>query len=134
MTIPVIKNWFTDSSFGLIRDPDQFPIIASLAVMSLLSYGLLTILAFRESKLNQERLPRTGFNLIGVYGLSVALLFICFVGDTLLISIIPTFDQGYTFFYFLGWIIAVCGTFLGYLGYIMPNWFRKLVDKPKPAK
>lgn len=129
LLLPEIYYWiFIDQSFGLIREVTVTVIMASLAVLSLISYGLISILAFKEARLNIEKLPKIGFNLIGVYGICIPLLFVFFTGDTLLISNVELFSQGYTPFYYLGWCFALFGVILGYLGYIMPSWLKNFIS------
>ena len=125
-----IVYWFTVSQeFGLVRKQTFVAIL--MALLTIISYGLVSIFAFREAKMNTERLPKIGFNLIGVYGICIPMLFVFFSIDTVLISFVESFSNGYTIFYYLGWCFALLGAFLGYLGYIMPSWFKKLVSLTK---
>ncbi|MCG3259658.1 MAG: hypothetical protein H7644_07925 [Candidatus Heimdallarchaeota archaeon] len=127
MSLEAIVYWFSNKEFGLIRD--RFYILVLLAIISLVSYGIMIYFAFKESRHNTEKLPRTGFNLIAVYGISVSLLFIFFALDSVSITLIAAFSKGYSPFYYLGWTFAMIGVFLGYLGYIMPGWLKKIIVK-----
>ena len=127
MSLEAIVYWFSNKEFGLIRD--RFYILVLLAIISLVSYGIMIYFAFKESRHNTEKLPRTGFNLIAVYGISVSLLFIFFALDSVSITLIAAFSKGYSPFYYLGWTFAMIGVFLGYLGYIMPGWLKNLIAK-----
>ncbi len=130
LILPKIYYWiFVDQKFGLIRTRTINLVIASIAIMALISYGLITFFAFKEAKLNIDRLPKIGFNLIGVYGICIPLMFVFFTGDTLLITYVSSFIAGYTPFYYLGWCFALIGIIFGYLGYIMPNWLKNLINR-----
>ncbi len=130
LIIPEISYWiFEDQSFGLIRE--QLGVLILLSILTLISYGLISVFAFREASMNDERLPKIGFNLIGIYGICIALLFVFFTGDTLLINNVALFSRGYSPFYYLGWCFALFGVILGYLGYIMPNWLKNLISRVK---
>jgi len=132
LLLPEIYYWiFVSQDFGLIRE--QTFVLAALSILSLVSYGLVSIFAFKEAKHNTDSLPKIGFNLIGVYGICIPLLFVFFTGDTILISNVESFSRGYTPFYYLGWCFAVIGVILGYLGYIMPKWFKNIHSPVKES-
>ena len=98
-----------------------FHVINTMFVMILLSY-----LAFIERRKNkEEKLARMGFLFIGLFGVFIMLMFISFALDLLILSL--TSITGYTPFYYLSWFFALIGLFSGYLGYIMPPWFKKLL-------
>ena len=125
-----IYYWiYVDRSFGLIRKPAVNLIVVAVSVLALIAYVLITVFSFRESRLTDERLHKIGFNLIGMYGIFIPMLFVAFAIDTVLISSVETFANGYSPMYYLGWVFAIVGLSLGYLGYIMPGWFRKLISK-----
>ncbi len=121
MSIEAIIYWFSNKEFGLLAN--KFYILVLLAIISLVTYIILTFYSFKEAKLNTDKLPRSGFNLIAIYGISVSLLFIFFALD----SVMASLGKGYSPFYYLGWTFAMTGVFLGYLGYIMPSWLKKLI-------
>ena len=91
------------------------------ALVTLAYVLLLAILSFREARQNKEKLPKIGFTFIGLYGLFVSMVFILFAVDIAL-------GGGYTAFYYLAWVSAGLGSLCGYAGYIMPDWFKKLVN------
>ncbi len=130
LLLPQIYTWiYIDQSFGLIRQKSVQLIVISLSLLSLISYGLISVFSFRESRLSTEHFHKVGFILIGLYGIFIPLLFLSFAGDTVLISNVSAFSKGYTPFYYLGWVFALIGIILGYLGYIMPKWFKLLINK-----
>ncbi|OLS32677.1 MAG: hypothetical protein HeimAB125_06450 [Candidatus Heimdallarchaeota archaeon AB_125] len=123
MSMEAIIYWFSDTQFGLLAK--KFYIIVLLAIISLVTYIILVVYAFKEAKMNTEKLPKTGFNLIAAYGISVSLLFVCFALD----SVMASLGKGYSPFYYMGWSFAMVGVFLGYLGYIMPGWLKNIIQK-----
>ncbi|MFW9853012.1 MAG: hypothetical protein ACFFDS_08720, partial [Candidatus Thorarchaeota archaeon] len=122
---PQLQKWVVNPEFGLVRE--QTPILIFYIVISLLSYGLLAFFGFREGVLNTERLPKIGFHLIGFFGVCLVLVFISLAGDPILGALVPAFSQGYSPLYYVGYSFAIIGTAFGYLGYIMPRWFKNLL-------
>ena len=125
LIIPALRFWATDTSFGLLRNKIGEVIV--FAVVSLATYGMLAFFAIREGVLNEEKLPKVGFHLIGTYGVCLVLMFLSFAGDTFIIQIVPAFSQGYSPFFYVGFSLSMIGIGLCYLGYLMPTWFKKLV-------
>ena len=125
LLIPQLQKWVLNPEFGLVRE--QTPILIFYIVISLLSYGLLAFFAFREGILNVDRMPKIGFYLIGAFGACLVLVFISLAGDPILGALVPAFSQGYSPLYYAGYSFAIIGTALGYLGYIMPRWFKNLL-------
>jgi len=108
------------NNFGEDLYSDALPIVIYNAVISLITFGLLAGLAFRESRRSEQQMPKVGFVLIGMYGVFVALVFVLFALDLAML-------EGYTPFYYSAWISAGVGVLCGYLGYIFPNWLRKFL-------
>ncbi|MCG3216264.1 MAG: hypothetical protein KAS63_06075 [Candidatus Heimdallarchaeota archaeon] len=127
LIIPPVIGWFSDSEFGLLRE--QIGVIIVFAVISVVTYGILAFFAIKEGVLNTERLPKIGFHLIGTFGVCLVLLFLSFAGDTFIIQIIARYDQGYSPFFYLGFALSILGIVLGFLGYIMPSWFKNIFSK-----
>ena len=96
-------------------------------IISILSYGLLAYFGTREGVLNDDRLPKVGFYLIGTFGVCMILMFVTIAGDTILVSNVAAFSQGYSPLYYIGFTLAAISLGLGYLGYIMPDWFKNIV-------
>jgi hypothetical protein len=127
MIIPKIIQWGEDPSFGLLRDSTF--VLYYYGIVSILSYGLLAYFGIREGVLNTDRLPKVGFHLIGTFGVCLILMFVCLAGDTILVANVAAFSQGYSPLYYIGFTLAAISLGLGYLGYIMPDWFKNLVVK-----
>ena len=111
----VMKFSFSSEAYS-----DALNVVIYHALVTLALVLSLAILAFREASQNKEKLPKIGFTFIGLYGLFVSFVFVMFAVDIAL-------GGGYSAFYYLGWICAGLGTLFGYVGYIMPDWFRKLL-------
>lgn len=94
--------------------------------MSLYIYISLAVYSFKESKKSDEKIPQTGFKLIGFYGVFVALVFILFIIDLVLGMVT---DSGYTPFYYMAWISAAISSLFAYLGYVMPNWLKNRLSE-----
>jgi hypothetical protein len=125
-SIAGILNGVTVGSLIIMNDfgeelyAEAQPIVIYHAVLSLITFGLLAGLAIRESVKSEEQMPKVGFVLIGMYGIFVALVFILFALDLLM-------PMGYSPFYYAAWISAGVGVLCGYLGYMFPNWLKKLL-------
>lgn len=89
-----------------------------------LTHGYFAILAFREIKSIDDRLSKIGFRLISLFSLLIILVLVLFVLD-LAFGII--FVSSYTIFYYMAWITVGIASAVGYLGYIMPNWFKSII-------
>lgn len=86
---------------------------------------LLASLSFRQWRKAEERLSKMGFLFIGLFGLLLVMVFVLFAVDVLLISL--NLSEGYSVFYYTAWFIEVLASVSGYLGYIMPEWFKALL-------
>ena len=85
---------------------------------------ILAWLSLKERKKTKEKISRTGFLLISLYGTFILLLFLSFGID---LAIVSATGKGYSIFYYLSWFFALAGLVSGYLGYIMPDWFRRII-------
>ncbi len=95
-------------------------------LMSLYIFISLAVYSFKEAKKSDEKIPKTGFRMIGYYGVFVALVFILFITD-LVVGMIA--DSGYTPFYYMAWISGAISSSFAYLGYVMPDWLKKRISK-----
>ncbi len=107
---------------------DAFYAIIVLMISTMLSYGILSYFAFKESKLGVAQLSKTGFRLIGWYGNFIMLVFFFLALDSATFAIFPELP-GYTPFYYIAWTCSAFGLTSGFLGLIMPNWFRTVMTK-----
>ncbi|MCY3411883.1 MAG: hypothetical protein INQ03_09665 [Candidatus Heimdallarchaeota archaeon] len=91
-------------------------------LVSLATYGTLSYYSFKEARVTEQKVPKTGFKMIGWYGISVNLLFIFFVVD--LAWGIARAGDGYTPAYYVAWFMGVIASLMAYLGYVMPAWLK----------
>ncbi len=110
----------TKLNFSSNAYDEALSIVIFHALVTLALVLLLAISSLREAKQNKERLPKIGFTFIGLYGLFVSMVFILFAVDIAL-------GGGYSAFYYMAWVSAGIGSLFGYVGYIMPDWFKKLI-------
>ena len=101
------------------------PIVLYHALNTIFLMCILTYVSLRERKKSDEKLPKIGFLLIAFYGVFNLLLFLSFGID---LAIVYLTEKGYSPFYYLSWVFALLGLICGYLGYIMPDWFKKLIE------
>ncbi len=92
-----------------------------------LVYILLAYFAFREAGRTTHKLHRRGFQAIAWGFIGNILVFIFFLLDAILIMLDPS-SSGYSIFISFAWITALISSFLFYLGYILPTWFRKRIE------
>jgi len=89
---------------------------------------LLSYFAFRESRRTEQKEYRVGFLAIAFGFIANLMVFMFFLIDSILIMLNPA-SPGYSVFISIGWIMAFITAFLFYLGYILPAWFRKWIEK-----
>ena len=96
-----------------------FPFVVYHAVLSLVPNGLLIYFGFKEASAQDEKVPKAGFTLIGLFGVLSIMVFVFFAIDIQWKTYSPA--------YYAGWITAGITTLCGYIGYIMPDWFKRLI-------
>jgi len=89
---------------------------------------LLAYFSFREARRTDQKVYRVGFQAIAFGFIANLLIFVFFLVDSILIMLDPG-SAGYSVFISIGWIMAFITAFLFYLGYILPPWFRKRIEK-----
>ena len=133
--IPIIFGILNGITMGMLIvnlsfDPNAYDAILIYLVwhiiMSLFTYITLALYSFKEAKKSEEKIPQTGFKMIGFYGIFVALVFILFITDLVMGMITGT---GYTVFYYMAWISGAFSSIFAYLGYVMPDWLKNRVTK-----
>ncbi|MHA1910228.1 MAG: hypothetical protein ACTSYA_00915 [Candidatus Kariarchaeaceae archaeon] len=97
-----------------------FPYVIYHAVLALLTNGLLIYFGFKEASVHEDKVPKAGFTLIGLFGVFSMLVFILFAIDVQWKTYSPA--------YYAGWLSAGLATLSGYIGYIMPDWFKRLIN------
>ncbi|NHI94050.1 MAG: hypothetical protein EAX96_16290 [Candidatus Lokiarchaeota archaeon] len=119
--------WGTNESLG---DPVSIRTLTLglFLVYNMVIYIILTNYAFREAKHADKKVTRRAFQAIGIGQILNILIFIMFLGDAILLLLDPS-SPGYSIFVYFAWTFALVATFLFYLGYILPNWFKKIIEK-----
>ncbi|MHA1129740.1 MAG: hypothetical protein ACTSRC_12565 [Candidatus Helarchaeota archaeon] len=116
--------WGVDPIDGVDAPSTRVIILGLFLLFNALVYILLTFLAFRESRKTTQKLYQKGFQAIAFGFIANLSVFIFFLLDSILILLNPS-SLGFSIFISLAWIAAIIASFLFYVGYIMPNWFRK---------
>ncbi len=96
----------------------------------LIWYGLLASTIFlvlfykalSEWKNAVNPVPKMGFLIIALCAIFELLVFIFFIFDSF-------YPAGYSPFYYLAWFSASIAGFFAMIGYLMPGWFKKLIEK-----
>jgi hypothetical protein len=96
-----------------------FPFVVYHVILSLIPNGLLIYFGFKEASAQEEKVPKAGFTLIGLFGVLSIMVFVFFAIDVQWKTYSPA--------YYAGWITAGITTLCGYIGYIMPDWFKRLI-------
>ena len=102
--------------------------LALFLVYNMILYVILTYYAFSEAKQADNKVTKRAFQAIAGGQILNIVVFIMFLGDAIIILLDPA-SPGYSFFIYLAWLSALLATFLFYLGYILPDWFKKLIEK-----
>lgn len=109
----------------------QYPIPQTIYHLLLTFFSFILLFAFslRERRNASLRWERAGFTFILLYAISGVMIYVMFVLDLIFALIYAIFDDGYTIFYFAGWIFAILMTLFAYLGYAMPQGIRNLLKE-----
>ncbi|MHA1973884.1 MAG: hypothetical protein ACTSW1_12880 [Candidatus Hodarchaeales archaeon] len=90
-------------------------------VVSTIGFMILFVKAFQFTKQSSDRVPKVGFSMIGLSAFFELLVFAFFFADRFL-------SGGFTSYYFMAWLSASLAGMCSMIGYLMPNWFKKLVS------
>ena len=98
----------------------------SLVLYSNLIYLYIAVISYRIKKNVDDKIMFTGLKLLFYSMISLMLLFVMLIGDTLLI----TFGhEGYSQFIYFAWIFGLIFGILAYFSLIMPDWLLKRIRK-----
>ena len=103
-------------------------ILIFFLLFNMVTYVILAFYAFRESKQAEQKINQKAFQSIGLGQILNVVVFIWFLSDAIIILLDPG-SPGYSIFIYLAWLTALTAAFLFYLGYIQPNWFKKMIEK-----
>jgi hypothetical protein len=118
-----------------VTDPTSTRIIIMglFLLYNVIVYIFLAFYAFRESRRTEDKVYRAGFRVIAMGQIANIIVFVFFLLDSILILFNPG-SPGYSIFIGLAWITAIIASFLFYLGFILPNWFRKIINSDNNKK
>jgi hypothetical protein len=102
-----------------------FPFLIYHILISTITYTMLIRSSFDEANKTEDKIPKTGFKLIGYYGVFIILVFVFFIFD-LVWGMIR--GHGFTPFYYIGWSSGAVASFFAYFGYVMPDWLKKRLE------
>ncbi len=91
-------------------------------LMSSIGFLILFFKAIQFMRQSTESAPKAGFLLIGLSAIFELLVFAFFFADRFL-------GGGYTYWYFLAWLSASLAGMFSMIGYLMPNWFKRIVSR-----
>lgn len=116
---------FQIQEFPFLEIPGQYiPVHFLIWHVIISSIGFLILLnaAFRSSFSAKEKLPKAGFLMIGISAIFELLVFVFFFVDRFS-------GGGFTMWYFLGWLSASFAGFFSMTGFLMPNWFKRILGQ-----
>ena len=82
---------------------------------------MLARYSYEASEETASNVSKIGFQLIFTYSIGMMILFTLILIDILLGS--------YTIFLYIAWSTAVLAAILGYLGFFLPEWLKKIIEK-----
>ncbi len=133
--IIAILLFLPNNYYGVDPGPNDPPSIRAYTqgvyfIYNLIIYIIVAIFAFREAIRIEERVYKIGFECIAFAQLSNIIIFLSFLCDAIILLFNPA-SPGYSIFVVIAWIFAVVSSILVYLGFILPDWFKKLIQKGK---
>lgn len=109
-------------SFPFLEIPGEY-IASHLLIwhvlISSIGFLILLIKATQSAFQAEARLQRAGFLMIAITAIFELVVFVFFFADRFL-------GAGYTIWYFLAWVSASLAGLFAMIGYLMPNWFRRI--------
>ncbi|MFW9947964.1 MAG: hypothetical protein ACFFDX_14160 [Candidatus Odinarchaeota archaeon] len=100
---------------------------SSLVLFSYIIYGYIAYISFKLSRRAEKKTTRLGLTLLFYAMISLMLLFLMLVLDTLMILLFN--HPGYSEFTYIAWIFGVIFIILSYLSLVMPEWLVKRIEK-----
>lgn len=91
-------------------------------VIGLITYVPLIYLALGAFRLTTEKVYRYGFILIMMTSVFLSLFFVFYFID-------GTLTQGWSIFEPIAWTMGLLASICAYIGYVLPEWFRRIVGK-----
>jgi hypothetical protein len=94
---------------------------------SFIIYIYIAFICIKIKKNVEDKIMYTGLNLLFYSMISIMLLFVMLIGDTLLITFLD--HEGYSEFIYVAWIFAIIFIILSYFSLVMPDWLRNRIKK-----
>jgi hypothetical protein len=116
---------FQVQEFPFLQIPTQYIPTHFLiwhVIISSLGFLILLKSAFQSSFNAKEKLPKAGFLMIGFSAIFELLVFVFFFVDRFV-------GGGFTQWYFLAWLSASLAGLFSMTGFLMPNWFKKILGE-----
>ncbi|GAB4306608.1 MAG: hypothetical protein Kow0069_03550 [Promethearchaeota archaeon] len=104
-----------------------FQAVTSIVVVAqaLTCYFLLLPRTFQALNRVKEPVYSAALKLVAAFIVTLVGFYVCLVLDAVVQLI--TYS-GYSAFVFIGWSLVAGGSVLGYVGFLLPDWFRKAVE------
>ncbi len=127
----LLYHLFTDPFYDTSKPTEELNwayFALAYVIFTLLTFTLISIIVFRGARKITVKYYRRGLQLIGFYQLTVILAFLVLVIDIVASSMGVALidDTNYSWFFILAWLILLISMFMAYIGYTMPNWFKKM--------
>ncbi|WXG39541.1 MAG: hypothetical protein WED07_01680 [Candidatus Freyarchaeum deiterrae] len=101
----------------------SFILATIVGLMTYIPLIYLAVKAFRES---DKKLSRYGFVMIALTSVFLALFFVFFFIEAVL-------TEGWSIYVPIAWTMGLIASIFAYIGYVLPNWFRRLVGEKTPG-
>ena len=99
----------------------------TLVIYSLSIYSYIALICRKVKRGVQDRVMYTGLTLLFFSMISLILLFIMLIADTLWITLFN--HPGYTDFIYIAWVFGLLFTILSYMSLVMPDWLIRRIKK-----
>ena len=99
----------------------------SFVIYSLLIYGYIALICQKVKIGVEDRVMYTGLTLLFYSMISLILLFLMLIADTLLITLFN--HPGYSDFIYLAWVFGLIFIILSYMSLVMPDWLIGWIKK-----
>ncbi|MFX1489671.1 MAG: hypothetical protein ACFFBI_11015, partial [Promethearchaeota archaeon] len=99
----------------------------SLVLFSLIIYSYIAMISQKAKRKVEDKIMKTGLKLLFYSMISLIMLFVMLIGDTLLITIFN--HPGYSEFTYIAWIFGMIFIILSYFSLIMPEWLVKRIQR-----
>ncbi|MFX1324756.1 MAG: hypothetical protein ACFE8N_07360 [Promethearchaeota archaeon] len=98
-----------------------------LVLFSLIIYSYIAMICQKAKRKVEDKVMYTGLRLLFFSMISLILLFIMLIGDTLLITLFN--HPGYSEFTYIAWVFGIIFILLSYFSLIMPKWLVRRIEK-----